>query len=231
MGVSVVITVYNGARYLRESIDSILGQSLPPLELIVVDDGSADETPAILASYGDAIRVLSQANAGQSAAMTAGIAMARGNMLAFNDADDVWPPQRNELQVSALTRDLSLDAVFGHSEQFVSPELDEDTRRRLAPPHMIFAGEVATCMTIRRSAFDRVGNLDPEYRSSYFIDWLGRAKRSGFKTLMLDDIVLLRRLHENNWGRSQSQSRDRLLLKALRQHIVRGRDDVPGDTG
>lgn len=229
MAVSVVTTVYNGAAYLRESIDSVLGQSLAPLELIVVDDGSTDATPVILASYGDAIRVHHQPNGGQGAAMMAGIAMARGELLAFIDADDVWPTQRNERLIGALTADASLDAVFGHSEQFVSPELDEETRRRLAPPRTVFAGEVATCMTIRRSAFDRVGDFDPEYHSSYFVDWLGRAKQSGFRTLMLDDVVLRRRLHENNWGRREAPSRDRLLLKALRQHIVRGRGDAPGE--
>lgn len=228
MGVSVITTVYNGAQYLRESIESVLGQSLPPLELIVVDDGSTDETPAILASYGDAIRVRYQPNGGQSAAMMAGIAMARGDMLAFIDADDIWPSRRNGLLLDALRADTSLDAVFGHSEQFVSPELDDDTQRRLAPPSAVLAGEVATCMTIRRAAFERIGGLDPELDSSYFVDWLGRAKTGGMRSLMLDDIVLLRRLHENNWGRREAQSRDRLLLKALRRHIVRGRSDSPG---
>lgn len=226
MSVSVITTVFNGAAYLRASIDSVLAQTLPPLELIVVDDGSVDETPAILASYGDAIRMKrQQPNGGQSAAMVAGIAMARGDMLAFNDADDLWAPRKNELQVRALEADTTLDAVFGHVEQFVSPELDDEAKRRLTPPRAVLAGEVATCMTIRRATYDRIGSLDPSLDSSYFIDWLGRAKASGMKSLMLDDIVLQRRLHENNWGRRESQARDRLLLKALRRHIVRGRGD------
>jgi glycosyltransferase involved in cell wall biosynthesis len=228
MGVSVITTVFNGAAYLRASIDSVLAQTLPPLELIVIDDGSVDDTPDILASYGNAIRARRQPNGGQSAAMVAGIAMARGDMLAFNDADDLWAPRKNELQVRALEADTALDAVFGHVEQFVSPELDDDTQRRLAPPVVILSGEAAPCMTIRRAAYDRVGSLDPSLDSSYFIDWLGRAKASGLKSLMLDDIVLLRRLHENNWGRRESQARDRLLLTALRRHIVRGRRESPG---
>jgi glycosyltransferase involved in cell wall biosynthesis len=229
MGVSVITTVFNGAAYLRESIDSVLAQTLPPLELIVIDDGSVDETPAILESYGDAIRMKRQPNGGQSAAMVAGIAMARGEMLAFNDADDLWAPRKNESQVRALEADTTLDAVFGHAEQFVSPELNDDAQHRLAPPNPILAGEVATCMTIRRAAYDRIGSLDPSLDSSYFIDWLGRAKAGGMRSLMLDDIVLLRRLHENNWGRRESQARDRLLLTALRRHIVRGRRESPGD--
>jgi glycosyltransferase involved in cell wall biosynthesis len=231
MGVSVITTVFNGAAYLRASIDSVLAQTLPPLELIVIDDGSVDETPAILASYGGAIRAHSQPNGGQSAAMVAGIAMARGDMLAFNDADDLWAPGKNELQVRALEADTTLDAVFGHVEQFVSPELDYDAQRRLAPPNAVLTGEAAPCMTVRRAAYDRIGSLDPSLDSSYFVDWLGRAKAGGMKSLMLEDIVLRRRLHENNWGRRESQARDRLLLKALRRHIVRGRGDAPGEQG
>jgi glycosyltransferase involved in cell wall biosynthesis len=231
MGVSVITTVFNGAAYLRASIDSVLAQTLPPLELIVIDDGSVDETPAILASYGGAIRAHSQPNGGQSAAMVAGIAMARGDMLAFNDADDLWAPRKNELQVRALEADAALDAVFGHVEQFVSPELDDDAQRRLAPPNAVLTGEAAPCMTVRRAAYDRIGSLDPSLDSSYFVDWLGRAKAGGMKSLMLEDIVLRRRLHENNWGRRESQARDRLLLKALRRHIVRGRGDAPGEQG
>jgi glycosyltransferase involved in cell wall biosynthesis len=225
--VSVITTTYNGAAYLRESIDSVLGQTLPPFELIVVDDGSVDDTRAILASYGDVIRVRLQPNAGQSASMTAGIAMARGDILAFNDQDDIWPAGRNELMAHALESDPSLDAVFGHSEQFVSPELDDETRRRLAPPRAILAGEVATCMAIRRSYFFQTGGFDPEHRSSYFVDWLARAKRAGIKTTMLEANVLRRRLHENNFGRRETASRDQLLLQALRRHIVRGRGDQP----
>jgi glycosyltransferase involved in cell wall biosynthesis len=231
MAVSVITTVYNGAPYLREAIDSVLRQTAPPLELIVVDDGSADETPSILASYGDTIRVKRQPNAGQGAALIAGIEMARGDTLAFNDADDLWMPRKNELQVKALHADVTLDAVFGHSEQFVSPELDDDAQRRLTPPKVIFAGEVGPCMTVRRAAYHRFGGFDPSLASSYFVDWLGRAKAGGMKSLMLDDTVLRRRLHENNWGRRETQSRDRLLLKALRRHIVRGRGDVPGEQG
>jgi glycosyltransferase involved in cell wall biosynthesis len=228
MNVSVIIPVWNGAPYLRDAIGSVLAQTLPPLELIVVDDGSTDETPAILASYGDAIRVHRQPNAGQGAATMAGIAMARGSMLAFNDSDDAWPMQRNQQLVKALEDDVSLDAAFGHCEQFVSPELDDDTKRRLAPPYPILAGEITSCMTIRRSAFERIGGFNPEYLSSHFVDWLARAKSAGIKTTMLDAIVLRRRLHENNFSRRQPEVRDHLHLKALRQHILRSRGDAQG---
>src|SRR5947199_8414115 len=89
---------YNYARYLREAIDSALGQTCAPLEVIVVDDGSTDETPEVLSSYGDRIRVIRQQNQGVAVARNAGIAAAGGDYLAFLDSDDIWYPRKLELQ-------------------------------------------------------------------------------------------------------------------------------------
>ena len=88
--ISVIIPTYNYARFLAEAIDSALGQSYAPLEIIVVDDGSTDATSEVLAAYGDRIRVLRQKNQGVAMARNAGIAAARGDYLAFLDSDDAW---------------------------------------------------------------------------------------------------------------------------------------------
>src|SRR2546423_7727277 len=90
--VSVVVPAYNYARYLPQAIDSALGQTHPPLEVIVVDDGSTDDTPRVLDAYGDRIRAVRQANQGAGAARNAGIAVARGEYVAFLDSDDLWRP-------------------------------------------------------------------------------------------------------------------------------------------
>ena len=92
--VSVVIPVYNGARFVRDAIESVFAQTMPALELIVVDDGSTDETPEILGAYGDRIRVLRKPNGGVASARNAGTALARGEFVAFLDADDVWLPEK-----------------------------------------------------------------------------------------------------------------------------------------
>ena len=100
--VSVIIPAYNCARFIREAVDSALAQDYVALEVIVVDDGSTDDTGAILASYGDRIRLLSQPNRGCAAARNAGIALARGRYVAFLDGDDVWWPSKIRYQMQAL---------------------------------------------------------------------------------------------------------------------------------
>src|SRR5919201_1733113 len=106
--VSVVIAVYNGARWIAETLDSVLAQSFPRFEVIVVDDGSTDATPAVAASYGDRVRYLRQDNGGQPSARNAGIRAARGSYIAFVDADDLWVPTKLQMQVDFLARQPSL---------------------------------------------------------------------------------------------------------------------------
>lgn len=101
MQVSAVIPTYNCSRLLRRAIDSVLAQSIP-VELIVVDDGSSDDTATVVASYGNAVRYLYQPNAGAAAARNAGICAARGEWIAFLDHDDEWLPTKTEKQLAAI---------------------------------------------------------------------------------------------------------------------------------
>jgi glycosyltransferase involved in cell wall biosynthesis len=98
--VSVVIPVFNGGRYLREALDSVLCQTLPPLEVLVVDDGSTDESAAIAEAYGPPVRVIRQANQGESVARNRGIDEAQGEWVGFLDADDIWLPGKLKAQLS-----------------------------------------------------------------------------------------------------------------------------------
>lgn len=102
--VSVVIPAYNCAATIAEAVDSVLAQTYPAVEVIVVDDGSTDATPAALAAYGRRIRVVTQSNAGLAGARNAGLAAARGVYIALFDADDVCLPERIALQVEYLER-------------------------------------------------------------------------------------------------------------------------------
>lgn len=218
--VSAILAVFNGEAYLREAIDSVLAELAAEDELIVVDDGSTDGTPALLALYGGRVRVHRQENAGQAAAYVAGIAMAGGEFLAFNDADDLWVAGRLRRQLAVLAEDAAVDGVFGMSEQFVSPELDDDTRARLAPPQTLLVGQVAACLMVRRASFERVGGFDPALRYAHFHDWLHRAHLAGLTLAGIEQPVHRRRLHPGNTGRTQRAARDAELMRLLHRQIA-----------
>src|SRR5262249_36511811 len=151
--VSVIMPCYNGERYLAESIDSALGQTHPHVELIVVDDGSTDGSRAVAERYGERIQWTQRDHSGIAGARNHGIEQARGEYLAFLDADDLWSPDKLERQVSALEADRSLGIVIGDMEQFVSPELVGQLDSKVAFVEGAVAVRMPGSVLIRRSEF------------------------------------------------------------------------------
>jgi glycosyltransferase involved in cell wall biosynthesis len=193
---SVVMPAFNHARYIVEAIDSVLAQIPDDAEVIVVDDGSSDETAALAERIGPPVRVIRAAHAGIGATMNRGIDEARGALIASIDADDRWLPGKMALQLAALDADLSLDVVFGYVRQFVSPEVPDGARYELTGQPM--AGLVRGTMLIRREAWDRVGPMDTDLILGEFIGWYARAIDAGLTMRMLPDVVYERRVHGRN---------------------------------
>lgn len=229
--ISVLIGVFNAAPYLREAIDSAFAQTYRPLEVVVVDDGSTDASAAIAQSYGAKVRYAYQENAGDGAARNAAVALARGRLFAFMDADDRSLPTRLELQARALAADASLDAVFGHVREFVSPELTRSERAGIRPPAAEPAGWVSpTVMLIRREAFARVGPFSETLRLGSTVDWCARAVDLGLKTTMLPEVLMERRLHTTNLGLRHQDSRHQyidIVKAALSRRRALGGDPSP----
>jgi glycosyltransferase involved in cell wall biosynthesis len=214
--VSVVIGVYNAERYIAEAIDSVLAQDHRPLELIVVDDGSTDGSGDVVRRYPEVVHIR-QENGGNGAARNTGVAAASGEFLAFLDADDRFTPGKLTLQLRALEEDPGLDLVFGHVQEFVSPELDEETRSTIRPPAPEpMPWTAPNLMLIRRAAFDRVGPFETSIRVGVTVDWFLRAKEAGLRYRVLPETVLERRLHTENNGIREAASRSQYLavLKA-----------------
>ena len=199
--VSVVIPVYDGSRYLSEAIDSILEQTAPPDEIIVVDDGSSDGSIEPASRY--PVRILTKEHGGIGPARNHGVRASSGELIAFLDSDDLWTPRKLELQTAALAA-ADVDIVFGHQEEFVSPDADP---RPLRPPYPRGPGNSASLSLIRRPAFERVGPFTGRWVQGEWIDWWARARDEGIRAAVVPEVLVRRRLHERNHSRLQARAR------------------------
>ncbi len=202
MNVSVVIPAHNAAPYLADAIESVLAQTVAPADLLVIDDGSTDETGAVAEGFGDRVQLHRQKQAGAGAARNRGIELASGDALAFLDADDVWMPRKLELQLGAFASDGSLELVFGNVEHFFSPDLGAERQKVLRMPAGLLAesvpGLVPGTALIRREALLRVGRFATGLGAGEGLDWYARTLDAGLRTLVLDEVVLRRRIHAGN---------------------------------
>lgn len=205
--ISVIVPVFNGARYLTDAIDSILAQTYTDLEVLIVDDGSTDETSAVAQRYPRPVYYHYQPNAGLSAARNTGLVKTTGPLVAFLDADDMWHPDKIAIQVRQLERNPDVDAVFAHMESFISPDLTAEARSRLARPPAPQPAWSAGTMLIRRTALEAVGGFSPDVQTGEFMEWLFRAREAGLNMVMLPQILMRRRLHRTNMGLRNETSR------------------------
>jgi glycosyltransferase involved in cell wall biosynthesis len=165
--VTVVLPTYNSGPLIGEAVASVLAQTVPPEAVIVVDDGSTDDTANRLARFGARIRYIYQPNQGVSAARNCGLREARSEFVAFLDADDVWHPRKLELQLAELRArsDVGLVGTSTYSWPGKPPELSrQPTVGQLVPVHWELLAVrnvfVTSSVLIRRTVFDRVGEFD-----------------------------------------------------------------------
>lgn len=229
--ISCIIPVYNGERYLGEALDSILAQNYRPLEIIVADDGSTDKTKDIVLQYQeqketDSLRMLyvKQANAGPAAARNLGVSTAKGEFVAFLDADDLWHPSKLVTQMNRFQVPPGLDYCLAYVQNFWIPELKKEAetfrQHRIAQP---LPGYVTGTLLARRALFDCIGGFDVSLGHGDAGEWILRADRANSKKEVLQEILLFRRLHSNNRSRLRAvESRDQ-HLQILKAHLDRAR--------
>jgi glycosyltransferase involved in cell wall biosynthesis len=150
--VSAAIITHNRARYLTDAIASVLGQTVADLELIVVDDGSTDNTPEVVAPYLDRIRYVRQERRGKAAARNAAVELAGGELIAFCDSDDSWYPDRLERQLAALEQHPHVGMVHGHVD--VVDTVGRPLPERTATMRTLFGAAHDPCATYASYAFD-----------------------------------------------------------------------------
>lgn len=226
MLLSVIVPVYNGKAFLADAIASVRRQGYASLEIIVVDDGSTDGTPDLVAGLGSDITYVAQGNRGPASARNRAIELAAGDYVAFLDADDLWPPNKLNVQLPALRDNEHVQIVMGKTQRFWSVEELlplSDAAHRVPPWDELLLG----CMLCRRNVFAQIGVFDERLRIGEDTDWFLRARSAGVPTTNVDAVTLYYRRHAASLtaGVDHMQS---TVFDVLRLALQRRRQDSAG---
>jgi len=216
--VSALVPVWNGAAFLAEALDSILVQQPAVDEVVVIDDGSTDESGAIARGFGPRVRWVAREHAGLAATRNAAIREAQGDLVAFLDSDDLWPPGRLARLVGALEENPDCGIAQGRLQRLVR---DDRTSRWELVDESWRAPNVSTAL-IRRAAFAVVGPFDERVAGADDVDWLLRAKECGVREVQVDAITLHYRRHGGNMTNDVATDQKR-LLRVLGRAVARRR--------
>jgi glycosyltransferase involved in cell wall biosynthesis len=195
--VSALIPVQDGELHLSEAIESVLAQTRPVDEIVVVDNASNDRTAEIARSFGPVVRLVEEPTPGVGIARNAAVAAAEGDYLAFLDHDDLWEPIKTELQLAAFAADPGLDFVVGHVVQFTDG-LEAEVEERLRIPTEPQPGQHLESLMAPRATWDRIGPWSDSMTMGEGLVWFLRARDLGMRGLMLPDLVVRRRIHASN---------------------------------
>ena len=227
MSISVVIPAYNAAPFLAETLESVLSQSHPASEVLVIDDGSKDETAEVANQFSQRVTVIRQANAGLPATRNVGVQNSKGEWIAFVDADDLWRRDKLELQMKALASMPTADVCYSTHVDFEETGTTKRFRKPWPAPdaseikdalyqHTSFLPSTAV---IRKSMFLAVGGSDPLLKIGEDWDLWLRMLHSGAQFVNCPEPLVFRRLHGNNMSGDAIGSLE--AAKALyRRHVL-----------
>ena len=226
-----VVPAFNAEAFIGEAVDSVLEQTYERIELIIVDDGSADRTLDVIRSYGDVLTYLRHPHAGAASAKNTGIRAAHGEFVAFLDADDLWRPDKLTRQMRRFAERPEVDLCFTRYRNFWAPDLAEEEKRyaeRLLARST--SGWSMSTLLTRRDTFRRFGffeeSADEKHQS---LIWALRAAKNGAVVDVMPDVLVDRRLHSGNQSRRWTIDAEFFdLLKTWRDYRkhVAGDDDA-----
>lgn len=219
--VSVIIAVKDGESFIEKALISILNQTYSPLEILVVDGGSKDKTRKIVEKF-DKVKTINQPGIGISNAYNTGILNAQGEYISFLSADDYWMPDKISRQISALQANPSLSFAVCFAEFFLNDPKYFPTGFRtelLETPKVAYIMET---LCARRSVFNTVGFFNEKMRSAEDVDWFARALDLQLESIVIEEVMLRKRIHNNNLHLEEQQN-SHYLLNAVKNSFVRKR--------
>ncbi len=226
--VSVIIPVYNGIRYLPETLASVRRQTRPVDEIILVDDGSTDNTGVWIDSLNDEkIVACHQKNSGQAAARNLGIEKSRGDLVALLDSDDLWEPEKIELQIARFNENPALGIVTSRFVEFYSPDIAAATRASTRLKEGILSGPNCSNLLVRKEVFTKVARFDSAWRTGELLEWWSRVAEAGVVADEVAKVLVRRRVHDSNLGRRAARDRGDYFA-IIRKQLQRRRRNLSG---
>ena len=218
--VSVLIPCYNAGRYLSAALDSVLAQTYQDFEIIVVDDGSQDDSGAVAARY-PRVRYFHNAHSGISVTRNLAISKAGGEILVFLDADDLWEPEKLEKQVAYLDSHPDCQLVYTLVRNFFDGDPTAMTQRQEQLLNANMDNCLVTCC-IRRSLYETYGGYREDYAYGEDTHWVTRLWAAGINMKhCIPEALYLRRIHDSNISLSHRKVEQRdmmtLMADAIRQ--------------
>ena len=217
---TVIIPVKNGARFVADAIASVLEQLRAGDEVLVVEDGSTDETPAILSRLTNpSLRLLSASGRGISAARNMGFAASRGTFVAFLDHDDLWPAGRHAAMLAAFQQDATLEAAYGRIVRRFEPGAEITPESKIEGHH---AGWLICSGLYRRSLLERVGGFAEDMQIGEDVDLYLRLVEADMRFHLCEGPGLIRRHHDAN-ATNDLSGLEPSRLAILRRKLARAR--------
>lgn len=218
--ITVIIPVYNGAEFIREAIDNILSQNYPAIEIIVINDGSTDQTDAFVKEIDTDIRYFWYGNDGPAFARNRGIRDASGEFIAFLDVDDLWPENNLNILLNEFLNDPEADVVRGYG-QVMKKNLLTGEYEPTGDPKKSFPAFIGAAL-YRKEVFYKVGLFDVSLHFGEDSDWYMRATELNIKMKWVDRVTLKVRRHGKNFTEGKDLI-DLNVLKVFKKAIDRAR--------
>ncbi len=191
--VTCIIPVFNSEKYIESAIESVLNQTYKNIEIIVIDDGSTDDTPKLIKQYDGKIRYIRQANSGSAAARNLGISNSSGEFIGFLDSDDMWDKNKITLQLECLENNLRTEVCL------CNIKIINEKGSRIPDDNYVIVTPYSVCsILIKTEAIKKVGYFNNNLKFGEDTDWFMKIKEMEIPVKILKDKLVYARLHKDN---------------------------------
>lgn len=215
--VSVILPLYNGKRFIASSIKSVLNQSYRSVELLVINDGSTDNSTDLIPAD-PRIRIFNRQNSGVAASRNFGIAQAKGRYLAFIDQDDYWYPDKLKLQMQTLLNESNLGYILTRMHNHLVDNMERPEWLKVELLEEDPVGILPSTLLVRHSVFDEIGTFVEALINGSDTEWFIRTRQADIQWKSIERVLVQRNIHEDNCSHD-AETGKKELFSILRKKL------------